>query len=158
MVNIFITDDHALVRRFVKESLEEIPGFRVVGEASSGEETLELVPTVQPDVLVTDLSMKGLNGIQVTKRVKQLLPAINVILFSIEASYGYAMMALEAGAKGYVSKDAGLDALVTAICEINHNGFYVSPPLSKQKLVEFRSRLRPNKQRNSEEREEALPA
>jgi len=68
------------------------------------------------------------------------------------------MMAWEAGASGYVTKDAGIDALATAIREINHDGFYLSSPLSKQKFLEFRSRLRPNRRRSSEEQEGILPA
>jgi DNA-binding NarL/FixJ family response regulator len=158
VVKIFVADDHELVRKFVKESLAEIPDFQVVGEASSGEETVERIQTAQPDILVTDLSMKGMNGIQVTKKIKELLPKVSVIIFSIDAGYGYAMMAWEAGASGYVTKDAGIDGLATAIREINHDGFYLSSPLSKQKLLEFRSRLRPDRRRSSEEREETLPA
>ncbi|MDD5537806.1 MAG: response regulator transcription factor [Candidatus Omnitrophica bacterium] len=158
MVKVFITDDHELVRRFVRESLVEIPGFCVVGEACSGEETMARIQAAQPDVLVTDLSMPGMNGIQVTRQVRKLLPQVSVLVFSVDASYGLAIMALEAGAKGYVTKDAGLDALATAIRELNHDGFYLSPPLSRQKMDEFRARLRPNKKRSSEGQEEALPA
>ena len=142
MVKIFVADDQMLLRKLVKESLAEIPGFHVVGEAASGEEALDLIPRACPDVLVTDLSMNGLNGIQVTERVRKLFPSIAIIIWSVSTEYGYVLGALEAGASAYVVKDAGIDALVTAIREVNHDGFFLSPPLSKQKLDEFRTTVR----------------
>ncbi len=124
-----------------KESLAEIPEFCIVGEASSGEETIEHIQATQPDILVTGLLMKGMDGIQVTKQVRKLLPNVRVIIWSLRTEYTYILAALESGAKGYVIKDAGIDALITAIREINLEGFYLSPPLSKQKLDEFRAKL-----------------
>lgn len=142
MVKIFLADDHEAMRKVAKESLIDIPGFFIVGEAASGEETIECIQSLQPDVLVTDLSMNGLNGIQVTERVRKLFPSIAIIIWSVSTEYGYVLGALEAGASAYVVKDAGIDALVTAIREVNHDGFFLSPPLSKQKLDEFRTTVR----------------
>lgn len=151
-ITIFLADDHELIRKLVKETLAEVPDFRIVGEAASGEETIERIQSLRPDVLVTDLIMNGMNGIQVAEQVQKLLPAVSVIICSISAEYGYILSALEAGAKGYVIKDAGIDALVTAIRELNHGGFYLSPPLSKQRLDEFQTIVRGYRKRRQPNR------
>jgi DNA-binding NarL/FixJ family response regulator len=142
MIKIFVTDDQRLVRQFVKEALVDIPDFLIVGEADSGEETIELIPEVCPDVLVTDLSMKGMNGIQVTENVRRLFPEIKVIVWTVSTDYIYALGAKKAGASGFVVKDAGIGALIDAIHGIDKDGFYLSPLLSNQRFNEFRRGFR----------------
>ena len=86
--------------------------------------------------------MTGLNGIEVTKRIRKLFPEVKVIVWSICADYGCAFEAVEAGASGYVVKDSGMSFLITAIKEAKSDTFYLSPPLSRQRFDEFQIRMR----------------
>lgn len=130
MTTIAVADDHPVVRQGVKTVLEAEPDFRLVGEAGSGPEAAQLVERMKPDVLVIDVMMPGLNGLQVAFQVSQRAPETRVIMLSIYANEGYVLEALRNGASGYVLKDASPADLIHAVREVVAGRRYLSPPLS----------------------------
>ncbi len=106
-IRVVLVDDHALVRRGVRAWLEEAGDIEVVAEAADGERAIELVAAHRPDVLVTDIEMPGLSGIELTRRVALEFPDTKVLVLSIHKQKEFATKALAAGARGYLLKDAG---------------------------------------------------
>lgn len=131
MISIVLADDHNIVRQGLRSLLEEQPDFRVVGEAADGVETSKLVERLHPDVLVADVMMGSMNGIEVTRQVRRISPKTRVVVLSMHADEVYVMEALRAGAKAYVLKDSIADDLLHAIREAVLGHRYLSPPLSE---------------------------
>ncbi|MBI4287094.1 MAG: response regulator transcription factor [Chloroflexi bacterium] len=130
MVTIVLADDSAIVRRGARALLEQEPDFQLTGEASSGQEALELVKELAPDVLVTDLEMADMSGIALAKRVREVSPKTVVIMFSMYRAAEYVAEALKAGARGYVVKGSHASELVQAIREVTAGRQYLGQLLS----------------------------
>ncbi len=130
MIQIVLADDHHIVREGLRSLLEAQPDFKIIGEAEDGLEIPPLVERLQPDVLVLDIVMPGLNGLEVTRRVKRSCPATAVVVLSMHANEGYVVEALAGGAAGYVLKQATSAELANAIREVVAGRRYLSPPLS----------------------------
>lgn len=127
MTSIFLADDHRGIRRFIRILLEEEADFSVVGEAANGIDAVKLVADLKPDILITDLSMPGLDGIEVTRRVRKASPPTLVIVLSDWDVSFYGEAAKQAGAVGYVVKGSALTDLLPALraaldSQRNHNG------------------------------------
>jgi NarL family two-component system response regulator LiaR len=114
-VSILITDDHEVVRNGIRSYLEMIPEFNVVGEAASGEETLSLVSELIPDIVLLDLILPGMDGIETTRRVKQISPRTQVVVLTSYHEDVHIFPALKAGAISYILKDMKMDKLVEAL-------------------------------------------
>ena len=134
MPNILLADDHNIVRQGLRALLQSEPHFRLVGEASDGIEAVRLSERLKPDVLITDLMMPGLNGLEVTRQVTKLLPQIRVIILSMYTNDAYVLEALKNGALGYVLKDSQAADLIQAVKEVIAGNRYLSPPLSERAL------------------------
>ncbi len=134
MPNILLADDHNIVRQGLRALLQSEPHFRLVGEASDGIEALRLAERLKPDVLITDLMMPGLNGLEVTRQVTKLLPQTRVIILSMYTNDAYVLEALKNGALGYVLKDSQAADLIQAVKEVIAGNRYLSPPLSERAL------------------------
>ncbi len=130
MIRIFIADDHPLVRQGVKRILEETPGFRLVGEASTAQETLAEITSHKCDVLLLDIAMPGRDGLEVLRHLKQTQAHLAVLVLSMYPAHQYAVRALKAGAAGYLSKDVLPGELVTAIRKVARDGWYISPTVA----------------------------
>jgi two-component system, NarL family, response regulator NreC len=130
MLNIVLADDHPVVRQSLKKILNQQADFNLVGESDNGLETLNLVKQLQPDLLVTDLMMPGMNGLEVTRRIRLSFPATRVVVVSVNADEPYVAGALRCGANGFVLKTACGKHLVPAIRAVLAGHRYVSPPLS----------------------------
>src|SRR5262249_50303428 len=130
-IRILLADDHALVRAGFRALLQNIAGFQVVAEAGDGPEALRLIETHQPDVVLLDITMPGLTGLEVAARVTQTWPSIRVVMLSMHATEEFVLQALRAGAAGYLLKDAGADELETAIRAVASGETYLSPSVSK---------------------------
>lgn len=115
MTSNFLADDHRGIRRFIRILLEEEADFSVVGEAANGIDAVKLVADLKPDILITDLSMPGMDGIEVTRQVRKTLPQIIVIVLSDWDACNYAEAAKQAGAVNYVAKRSADTNLVSAI-------------------------------------------
>lgn len=130
MPTIVLADDHDVVRRGLQFILETEPDFNVVGEAADGLETVRIIEQLQPDVLVVDVMMPGLNGLEVTRRVGQISNRTNVVVVSMYANEAYVMEALQSGAKGYVLKNSTQDELIPAVREAAIGRQYISEALA----------------------------
>ncbi|MES0873490.1 UvrY/SirA/GacA family response regulator transcription factor [Sinimarinibacterium thermocellulolyticum] len=126
MIRIMLVDDHRLVRAGLKRVLTEVADMTVVAEASSGEEALELVRDAAPDVVLMDINMPGIGGLEATRRLLQRVPTAKVIVVSMHLEEPYPSRMLAAGAAGYISKDSAADEVVTAIRRVHGGGHYVA--------------------------------
>lgn len=129
-ITVLLADDHQLVRRGFRRILEDEPGFRVVGEASNGLEAIELAERHQPKVVVMDMSMPELDGVQATKEIRRRVPATAVLVLSMYPEENYIRNAFDAGAKGYLLKNAIEVDLTTAVRTVAAGGQYSSPGLA----------------------------
>lgn len=137
MTTIILADDHNIVRQSLRLLLEAEADFEVVGEAADGLEVLGLVERLHPDVLVLDVMMPGINGLEVTWQVRQSYPETRVIILSMHANEAYVLAALRNGADGYVLKDASAEDLLQAVREVALGRRYLSPPFSQLSLEKY---------------------
>ena len=125
-IRLILADDHTLVRAGIRSLLEKLPGVEVVGEAGDGREVLNLVKLHQPDVVLMDISMPGLNGLEATARMVKEFPAVRIIILSMHHNEEYVWRALKAGAAGYLLKKAATAELATALQRVALGEFYLS--------------------------------
>jgi DNA-binding NarL/FixJ family response regulator len=130
MLRVLIADDHDIVRRGVRDVVETQIGWEVCGEANTGSDVLAVALTQKPNVAVLDVALPGLNGITVTRQLKQALPAIEVLLFTMLDDEETISGGLAAGARGYLLKSDGNDQLIAAISALGAHRSYFSPLVS----------------------------
>ena len=130
MIKVFIADDHAIVRDGLRMVLEAAGDIEVVGEAENGEQTLRLVKTVEPDVLLLDVAMPGLGGFDVFQRLMQRRSDIAVLVLSMYPEEQYALRFLKSGAAGYLTKGTASTQLVHAVREVSRGKRYLSPAVA----------------------------
>lgn len=140
-VRIALIDDHALVRAGLRSLLERMSAVRIVGEGGDGREALALVAREPVDVVLMDIAMKGLNGLEATRQIKKAYPGVHVVMLSMHASEEYVMQALRAGASGYLLKDAATLELAQAIVAVTRGELYLSPPISRQVVENYMQRV-----------------
>lgn len=140
MISIVLADDHPIIRQGLRTILEAEPDFRILGEASDGLEAVRLVEKIQPNILVVDLMMPGINGLEVARQIRKAAPRTRPIILSMHASEGYVMEALRIGVLAYVLKDAQSHDLVKAIREAMIGNRYLSPALSERSIELFMER------------------
>jgi two-component system response regulator NreC len=129
-ITIVLADDHQVVRQGLRARLEGELDLRVIGEAGNGLEAIRLVERLRPNVLVLDLMIPELNGLEVTRQLKKRAPKTRVVILSMHSHESYVVEALRNGAAGYVLKDASAEELIKAVREAAANRRYLSPPLS----------------------------
>lgn len=140
MTTIVLADDHHVVRQALRTLLDAEPDFAVIGEAADGLKVADLIEELKPDVLVVDLMMPGLNGLDITRQIQQRSFHTRVVILSMYANEAYVLEALQIGAIGYVLKDSSAADLVKAIREATAGRRYLSPPLSEQALESYRQK------------------
>ena len=141
-IRILLADDHQIVREGFRALLEAQPDFEIVAETGDGLEAVRLAEHQKPHVLVVDLMMPGLNGLEVARQISQRLPRTHVVVLSMHANEAYVLEALKNGACGYVLKDASAAELVRAVREANVGRRYLSPPLSEPAIDNYIQRTR----------------
>lgn len=134
-IRVLLADDHAVVRQGTRELLEREPAIDVIAEASDGKEAVHLALKERPDVVVMDFAMPELNGIEATRQIKAVEPAIAVLVLTAYDSHQYIFAFLEAGAAGYLLKDVQVDELVDAIRAV-HAGESILHPAIARKVVD----------------------
>jgi DNA-binding NarL/FixJ family response regulator len=139
-IRVVLADDHALVRAGIRALLTAIAGIEVVGEAHNGHEIIELVDKLRPRLVLMDIAMPGLNGLEATARIVKSHPGTAVIILSMHAGEEYALQALKAGASGYLLKDADLAELELGITAVARGETYLSPIVSKHLVADYRRR------------------
>lgn len=137
MTTILLADDHQVLREALRLLLEAQPGFHIVAETGDGLEAAALVEKHRPDVLLVDMMMPGLTGLEVARRTKRLFPATKVIVLSMYDAENYVVEALAAGAEGYVLKQSSAQELVSAIRQVMEGGVYLSPALNERAVQAY---------------------
>lgn len=139
-IRLLLVDDHAVVRTGLRMLLESHTDMKIVGEASNGAEALELCKRLDPDVVVMDLILPDISGIEITRRIKQSLPQVNVVALTIHEDQEYFFETLRAGASGYVPKRAAPEELVNAIRVAQAGEVYIFPALAKVLVRDYLGR------------------
>jgi DNA-binding NarL/FixJ family response regulator len=142
VIRLLIADDHTLFRDGVRALLQSIPDFQVVGEAATGEQAIQQSNALQPDVVLMDLQMPGVNGIEATRRIVQTSPHIGVIVVTMFQDDDSVFAAMRAGARGYILKGADQDEMIRAIRAVT-NGEALFGPEIATRLMNFFSGAKP---------------
>ena len=137
-IKVLLVDDHQIVRDGIKRILKDESDIELIGSVSSGKEALDFVKCTPPDVVIADLSMPNMSGIELTERLKGLYPSINVLILSMFNNEEYIVSAIQAGAKGYLPKqDSTTEILLEAIRTIASGDEFYSPSISKIVIKSF---------------------
>ncbi len=131
-VTLILADDHPIVRQGLRHLLEGEPGFLILAEAGDGLEALRLVELLKPEILIVDMMMPGLNGLEVLRQVKKISPSTRTIVLSMQSADAYVIEALKNGAAGYVLKETGPGELVKAVNEVTLGNQFLSAKLSER--------------------------
>ena len=140
-VRVLLADDHALVRAGIRALLQNLGGVTVVAETGNGAEVLEFARAHRPDVVLLDISMPGLGGLEVSAQLRDALPEVRVVMLSMHANEEYVLQALRAGAAGYMLKDSATAELELALKAVMQGETYLSPPISKQVVEGYVQRV-----------------
>lgn len=136
-INILLAEDHAVMRTGLRLVLERQHDFRVVGEASDGREAVTLAQQHKPDVIVMDIGMPNLNGIEAARQVTASLPQSAVVILSMHSDEAYVLRALKAGARGYLLKESAESDLITAIRAVHNGKAFFSPAVSRMLVEDY---------------------
>ena len=141
-IRILLADDHTVVRKGLRLLLESHPGFKVIAEAANGREALSLAEEHTPDVVVLDVAMPLLNGIETARQISGKLPQTAIVFLSMHSDEGYVLKALKSGAKAYLLKDSAEDDLINAIKAVSDGKAFFSPAISKMLVEDYMRQMR----------------
>jgi two-component system response regulator NreC len=130
-VRLLIADDHKIFRQGIKKLLEEEQDLQVVGEAADGREVVKKATELKPDIILMDIAMANLNGLEATKQIKKVLPESKIIMLTMHKNEEYVLQSFQAGASGYILKEGAVEELVSAIRSIYADKSFLSPTVSK---------------------------
>ncbi|HSG10551.1 MAG TPA: UvrY/SirA/GacA family response regulator transcription factor [Gammaproteobacteria bacterium] len=137
MINVMLVDDHGLVRSGIKRLLRDVSGIDVVAEAESGEQAIRQVRKEKPDVILMDISMPGIGGLEATRKISQALPGVKIIAVTIHDDDPFPARLLEAGASGYLTKGCDVQEIVSAIRSVHIGKQYISPEIAHKLALSF---------------------
>jgi len=140
-IKVLLAEDHHIMRQGLRSLLEQHSKISIVGEAKDGRETIQLAQKLEPDVIVMDISMPNLNGMEATYQILEDLPEVKIIGLSVHSDEQFISGMFRAGACGYLLKDCVIDELVSAIDTVVRNQIYISPSISKQVIKDYRHYL-----------------
>jgi two-component system invasion response regulator UvrY len=135
MINVVIVDDHDLIRAGIRYMLSDIPGIKVVGEANNGEDALKLVRELSPNVVLMDIRMPGVGGLESTRKILHYSPDTKVLVITACADDMHPTRLLQIGASGYLTKDASVDEMIQAIHSVYAGQKYVNPKVAQQLIL-----------------------
>ena len=141
IIQLVIADNHTLVRAGFRSLVEELDGIEVVGEAENGRDALQLVETLKPQIVLMDIAMPEMNGLEATARISREFPQVKVLILSMHANEEYVYQALRSGASGYLLKDSGAEELELALRAIARGETYLCPAVSKYVVSDYVRRL-----------------
>jgi two-component system invasion response regulator UvrY len=132
LINVLIVDDHDLVRAGVSRLLGDVPGIKVIGEARSGEEAVKMAKEKRPHVVLMDVKMPGIGGLEATRKMLRNDPDVKIVALTVCGGEPFPTKLLQAGASGYLTKGAGIDEMVNAIRAVNAGKRYLGPEIAQQ--------------------------
>lgn len=132
MIKVLLTDDHVLVRTGIRRLLEDSKQIEIVGEADCGEDSLTLTQQLKPDVILMDVNMPGIGGVEACRRILQRDPSQKIIVLTIHNEQTFPKRMLEIGARGYLTKECGVDEILLAIKQVNNGAAYITPSIAQQ--------------------------
>src|SRR5580658_6311845 len=132
MPRVMIVDDHAFIRRGVQTILHPYPEWEFCGEADNGKDAIRLADELKPEIIIMDVSMPGLNGIEATRAIRKAQPAVKIVLLTLHESADLVRNAFRAGARGYLLKTDAEQELVRALTAVIGEGAYISPKIDSQ--------------------------
>lgn len=138
-VNIFLVEDHDIVRQGIKALLEDEGKVRIIGEAGNGAKAIEQLKDLQPDVVLMDMNMPVMNGLECTRFLRKQYPGIRILILSMHDHESYLIDMLDAGAQGYILKNASKDELLFAIKKVANDGMYMGPEFTMSMLAKYKS-------------------
>jgi len=133
-IKVILADDHRIFRKGLKSLLSEKAHIEVLAEADDGDETLRKASQYKPHIVIMDIGMPKMDGIEATRQIRERLPDTEVVILSMHAKKAYIDQVLKAGAKGYVLKDSDEDNLIAAINTVHNGGYYLDSPIADQVL------------------------
>ena len=148
-IRILLADDHTILRAGLKMMLNAQPDMEIVGEAQDGRQSMQEAQRLQPDIILMDITMPDMNGIEATKQIKKLLPEIKILILTMHEHDEYIFQALRAGASGYMLKEAADTELISAIHIIQSGQFYLSPTAQSVMVGDYLQRLRTGEDKDS---------
>jgi DNA-binding NarL/FixJ family response regulator len=148
-IRILLADDHTILRAGLKMMLNAQSDMEVVGEAQDGQQAVQEAQRLQPDVVLMDITMPDMNGIEATRHIKRILPDIRILVLTMHEHDEYVFQALRAGASGYMLKEAADTELITAIHVIKSGQFYLSPTAQSVVVGDYLQRVRTGEERDS---------
>lgn len=140
-IRVLLAEDHVLIRAGIRALLQNIEGIQVVAEADDGHDVPRLVKMLQPDVVLMDIGMAGLNGLEATARVAEKFPKVRVLILSMHKNEEYVLQALRVGASGYLLKSAAVGELELAVRAVARGETYLCPAVSKYVISEYMRRI-----------------
>ncbi|WP_372771641.1 UvrY/SirA/GacA family response regulator transcription factor [Pseudoalteromonas sp.] len=141
MINVLLVDDHELVRTGIKRILDDVRGFKVVGEAKTGEEAVQFCRQNNPDIVLMDMNMPGIGGLEATKKICRFCPDVKVIVLTMQSEDPFPSKVMQIGAHGYLTKSAGPEEVVNAIRAVKTGQRYIAPEIAQQiALAQFSGR------------------
>ncbi len=132
MISVLLVDDHLLVRTGIRRLLEDSEQIEIVGEADCGEDSITLVQQLNPDVILMDINMPGIGGVEACRRILQRDPGQKIIVLTIHNEQTFPKRMLEIGAKGYLTKECEVDEILQAIKQVNGGGVFIAPSIAQQ--------------------------
>lgn len=148
-ITVLLVDDHRLLREGIRSLLEKSGDVEVVGEASEGGEAVAKAQSLSPDVVLMDITMPGMNGLEATRQIKALRPNIKVLILSMHESNQYISQFLRSGASGYVLKDSAASDLVGAIQAVSQGDAFLYPSIARRLLEEYLQKAQAGEERES---------
>lgn len=136
-IRILLADDHTILRNGIRAILEDEPGMDVVGEAEDGRTAVSLATQLKPDIVIMDIAMPLLNGLEATRQIKRTCPGVKVIILSMHDNEEYIIQVLEAGAMGYILKDAAARELIQALRTVYRGEAVLSPAITRIVIEDY---------------------
>jgi DNA-binding NarL/FixJ family response regulator len=140
-ITIMLAEDHVIVRESIRRSLEKVENFEIIGEAGDGEEAVAMTGRLKPNVVIMDISMPKLNGIEATKKIKEILPGSIILVLTAYDYEQYIFPLLEAGAAGYLLKDVSSNELINAIQTVYRGEAVLHPAIARKVMERFKTNI-----------------
>ncbi len=150
-IRVLLADDHLILREGIRSLLGKVPDIEVVGEAGEGGEAVAKVEQLVPDVVLMDITMPGMSGLEATRQIKQKYPQVKVLILTIHATNQYLSQMLQAGASGYVVKTTATSELISAIRAVHQGDVYLYPSITRMLVENYLQRVKGGEEKTSYE-------